>query len=384
MEAGHAVTQFCVEPRQELRSWQQPLPVTGLVSRLVRHANWRARQWGMVEPLPWEYWFGLRRHLSQFDLIHFHDLFMAISPQSLKAVADHKPVVLTVHDTSVFTGGCINPQGCQRFKNECGGCPQRSELGRLDFTSSNLRRVRRLAKHANINYVYPSEWIQRESSHSLSSVGRVDHIPNGFDPRSYQFSPRENARNTLGLAQNRKIVVVSAAALESKLKGIRFALEAIAANQDLEPLLVLIGQPILGIEKKLQGVSFLLTGFVKDRARLGLFLAAADLLLYPSLGDNLPITIQEAMAAGTPVLAFDVGGVPELVRPGVSGWLVPTGDQAAMNAKLREVLLSGEMPAYGARARALMAEEFSVARCVQRHEQLYQSILAARSRQNTN
>ena len=374
-EAGHEITQFCVEPRRELRPYQQPLPVAGLASRLVRHANWRARQLGLVEPLPWEYWFGLRKQLAQFDLIHFHDLYQAISPRTLGAVARHKPVVLTMHDTSIFTGGCINPMGCRRFEQECGNCPQKSALGRFDFTRANLRRVRQLAGCANLNFVSPSQWIRTEAARSLKRAGQAEHIPNGFDPRQYRFQPRPKARELLGLPPGRKIVAIVSAALENKLKGVRFALEAVAANRDLNPLAILIGQPSSAVGTILNDASFLMTGFVEDRAKLGLYFAADDFLMYPSLGDNLPTTIQEALAAGTPVLAFDVGGVPELVRPGRTGWLVPAGDQAALNRRLREILEGNETAVMGEQARKMIADEFSVDRCVERHVSLYRHIL---------
>ena len=245
-------------------------------------------------------------------------------------------MVLTVHDTSVFTGGCLNPLGCKRFHQECGMCPQKSEFGRLDFSRSNIRLVRRVAGAARINLVFPSRWIQGEAGHSLKWTGEAEHIPNGFDPRDYKLCTRRKAREVLGLAQDQKIVVLSSSALENKLKGIRFALNAIATIQDLNTMTILVGHASSGVEKLLRNITYRMTGFLDDRVRIGLFFAAADLLLYPSLGDNLPITIQESMAAGTPVLAFDVGGVPELVRPGRTGWLVPAGDQEAFNRKLRK------------------------------------------------
>jgi glycosyltransferase involved in cell wall biosynthesis len=375
MEAGHEVTQFCAEPRWTLQPYQRPMPVSGLASRLVRHANWRARRWGMVEPLPWEYWFGLRDQLAPFDLFHFHDLYMSVSPRSLFEVGRHKPVILTVHDTSAFTGGCINPQGCRRFEQECGQCPQRSELGWFDFTRSNLRQVRRLASEPALNLVFPSKWIQAEAARSLKWKGRVKHVANGFDPRGYRFQNRRAARALLGLAPDRKIVVIASAALENKLKGVRFALEAVAANRDLNPLTILMGQASAVVEKYFRGASFWMTGFVEDRTRLALILAAADLLLYPSLGDNLPTTIQEAMAAGTPVLAFEVGGVPELVRPDKTGWLVPAGDQEALNGRLREILSMNTLAEVGERARATIHEEFSVAQCVRGYLDLYREVL---------
>lgn len=170
-------------------------------------------------------------------------------------------------------------------------------------------------------------------------------------------------------------MAVSAAALTDHRKGVVFALKALTANQELNPFVVVIGQASPTLAQQLSGMDLFMAGFVTDRAQLGLLYAAADLLLFPSLGDNLPITIQESMAAATPVLAFAVGGVPELVRPGQTGWLVPSGNQEALNDRLRMVLQSEDTAACGERARAMIHEEFSVAQCVNQHLALYRNIL---------
>jgi glycosyltransferase involved in cell wall biosynthesis len=81
------------------------------------------------------------------------------------------------------------------------------------------------------------------------------------------------------------------------------------------------------------------------------------------------------MAAGTPVLAFETGGIPELVCAGATGWLVAAGDQDALNRKLREILQSEETAAMGERARTMIQEEYSVATCVDRHVDLYRHVL---------
>ena len=375
MEAGHEVRHFCMQPRRALRAGQMEIPCAGLASRLARHANWQARRYGMVEPLPWEYWFGLGRWLDEFELVHFHDLYMAISPRSLAASARRKPVIVTAHDCSMFTGGCLYPMGCRRFTRNCGECPSRAEIGRFDFTRSNLNQMRRLSVSANVHYVFPSEWIRSEAASSLVFKGQAVHIANGFDPRAYKFQDRNQARVQLGLPRDRKIVVVSSSALADHRKGMLFAIQALVANRDLNPFVLLIGKSSPDLERSLEGLDFLAAGFVEDRTRMGLLYAAADVLLFSSLADNLPITIQEALAAATPVLAFAVGGVPELVRHGETGWLVPAGDQPALNRQLREVLLSKETAGFGRRGRALIAEEFSVGRCVDRHLALYRSLL---------
>ncbi|MDB6022891.1 MAG: glycosyl transferase, group 1 family [Pedosphaera sp.] len=375
LEAGHEVVHYCVEPKRNLRSFQRTISCKSLASRAVRHFNWRARRLGLVEPFPWEYWFGLKQRLDGFDLVHFHDLHMSISPRTLGSVAAHKPVVITVHDTTAFTGGCLYPMGCRRFEENCGQCPQAADIGWVDFTRHNLKQMRRLANEG-VNYVFPSKWIQSEARRSLKLAAPASHqIPNGFDARAYRFKSRQEARRLLGIRPGQKVVAFSAASLENKFKGTQFALAALGSVQELAPLAIVIGHASDGIKTKLAGMDFRLTGFIDDREQLGLCYAAADVVIYPSLADNLPITIQEAMAAATPVLAFSVGGVPELVRHNQTGWLVPVSDQDALNRALRRALESEDTETVGLQARRFVADEFAPEQCVNRHVEMYQAAL---------
>jgi glycosyltransferase involved in cell wall biosynthesis len=374
-ESDHEVVQFCVTPRSELREGQRALGCTSLLGRAVRHVNWRVRRLGLLEPFPWEYWFGLKQVTKAFDVFHFHDLYKVISPRTLWAVSRHRPVVFTAHDCSPFTGGCLYPRRCERFRANCGRCPKRKEIGWFDFTSWNLKKVRGLARNNSLHYVFPSRWIYEEASRSLRFGGMALHIRNGFDVRPYEYRQRCEARKVLGLDPKRKIVAVSSATLSDERKGLSFALRAVEANREQNPFLVLIGSMPTGAERALRGLDTLGSGFVESRSRLGLFYAAADVLLFPSLADNLPITIQEAMGAGTPVLAFDVGGIPELVKHGETGWLVPLGDQEALNRALRVALESSETEALGERARKFVVHEYDVQRCVERHLQVYRQVM---------
>jgi glycosyltransferase involved in cell wall biosynthesis len=85
------------------------------------------------------------------------------------------------------------------------------------------------------------------------------------------------------------------------------------------------------------------------------------------------------MLLGAPVVAAHVGGVPDMVIDGISGWLVPTGDQAGLNRILGEALRDpAECARRGERAREEIATRFSVEGCVQAHENLYAAALRSR------
>jgi glycosyltransferase involved in cell wall biosynthesis len=379
-DAGHEVTHFCAFSRGPLRSFQRPVYPGGLGGKVCRQIHLRTRQLGLAEAVPVEYWLNLRDALRGFDVLHFHDLHAAIAPQTLRLFSADKRVFFTAHDCSAYTGGCLYPMGCERWRHGCGGCPQVRDseaevsMGMFDFTATNFRRYAKLRRGAEIQHICPSRWMMDFALQHRDFRSPVHHIPNGFDPSPYRYASREEARDRLGLPSEARVITVAAANLGNKRKGIHYALEAITANQGFKPIVIMVGNIDGQVSRFLgrSGIRHWYTGFLEDRVRFGLILAAADLSLNTSLDDNLPISIQETMAAGTPVVGFASGGIPELVTAGETGWLVPRGDQDSLNHALSEALRNPqECAARGERARQVIATRFSVEGCVGAHEQLY-------------
>ncbi len=109
---------------------------------------------------------------------------------------------------------------------------------------------------------------------------------------------------------------------------------------------------------------------------LSLVYSAADVYVIPSLQDNLPSTVLEAMACGTPVVGFDVGGVPEMVRPGLTGALAAVGDVRALATTIESLLVEPEgRRKMAAICRRVALEEYRMELYVRRYEELYQSLV---------
>lgn len=373
INAGHAVTHFCGQVLGQPETFQKPLFPAGGRSRAVKALQRRAHRTGLPLAFPVESWFGLQETLSGYDAVHVHDHANTLSLTSVAKISRRTPTFFTAHDFLHLTGGCIYPLGCEAYKTQCGPCPQRQSIGRLDFTRHNQSVARKAAQYSEIRYIYPSDWLRREAEQHLRWKIPGQTIPNGFDPRPYQFRPRAEARAALGLAADRRVICVSAHYLADPRKGLKYAIEAIRSVADLKPVVLLVGNPSDNLEQRLPGIEFWFTGLVESRARMGLLFAAADLFLFCSLQDNLPITIQESLAAATPVVGFATGGVPEMVRHEHSGWLVPTGDQEQLNAALRRALTQENLPAAGEAGRRWVAEAYAPERFIAAHAQLYEA-----------
>jgi glycosyltransferase involved in cell wall biosynthesis len=245
---------------------------------------------------------------------------------------------------------------------------------RIDITPQRLGINRSTAKQKKIQFVFPSNWLRDLASQSLNFGREPAVIPNGFAPEIYKFRGKWDARRELGLQEEQKIVIVAAHFLGEPRKGVSFALSALRAIADLDPLVIFVGIPLSDLDGRIAGLRFWQTGFVRDKEKLGLLFSAADVFLFSSLEENLPIMIQEAMAAGTPVVGFGAGGVPEMVEDERNGWLCVPGDQMGLARKLRHALLCKNLTVFSLAAQQAVREKFGVGSFVERHVEIYKGM----------
>jgi len=380
-ERGDDVRVFTYSAQGGLPDCERVEPL-GIVDRLTRHLDWRLSRLGFVGFTGWDFRYIRRKTRDFADIIHVHDSYEAISPITIGLFTKLAPVLHTMHDTSSLTGGCINPMGCERYRKGCGRCPQRNSLGKFDLTSLNLRIRRKVYSNPRIRCSFPSRWIMGEACASLSLGSRAHHVANGFDPRGYAFKPRLEARRILGIPEKAMVVCAGAHTVASPHKGFMYVVNALRANEAAEITLILLGNVAPEAEELLSGVPVVAPGFVGDKERLALYYSAADLMLFPSMGDNLPTMIQESMYAQTPVLAFATGGIPEMITDGRDGWLVPRGDGIAFAAALRRLLSNSELlKECGLKAKVKIAQAFSMQDCYSRYEELYRHACSAQNQQ---
>jgi glycosyltransferase involved in cell wall biosynthesis len=342
---------------------------------LARYLNRASTGAGFPNIIPSELlYLWLSRRYRDYDLFHFHDLATAISPFTPWYIGTNTPTVWTFHDCSGFTGGCIYPGDCTRYKSGCGECPQIGRWpleGSRDGTRTLLRIKRRALATPRLRIVTPSRWMAELAMESGSLQHQPRVIPNGVDTGLFVPRPKAEARAQLGLPRERPIVLFTAGPLHEERKGLRYALDAVTAIADINPLVLLIGQDEPGSEEQFAGLDVVRTGYLRDESKKALYFAAADMFLFTSLEDNLPLSILETMAAGTPVVGFRTGGVPEMVAQGTEGYLVPQRDGEGLAKGLREALTSQRAAAWGRAARQRIEKDFSQRLFFERHLQLY-------------
>ena len=358
-------------------------PLYGSIERTIRRAHIGAKMFlSMPEVIPFELPIFLRNdRWKRFDLFHFHDLSSAISPLTLHMLSRRRPVVWTIHDCSPFTGGCLYPMECGRFRTSCGSCPQIGQWpidAALDLTRLWRAVKRHVHKSGRITLVTPSQWMADFAMSSGMLKERPIVIPNGVDIKRYRPGNKAALRQEFGLAEERTVVLLSAGHVKDPRKGIRFALDALRTVVDLKPVILLVGAVDETARTMLAGFDIIETGYVGDPTKLARAYAASDLLLFCSLAENMPLTILEAMACGVPLVGFAAGGVPELIVQNETGLTVPPENEGELNQALRWALSAGKLADWGRAARARAESCYSHDKLLSAHEALYEQIILAR------
>lgn len=319
----------------------------------------------------------IARHWQSYDLIHFHDTSVTCSPASMRWFAHRVPVVWTMHDLSPLTGGCIYPMECTKYQGCCHRCPQVGKwpLSRFDSTAWTQAFKRKTAASGLVQPIVPSRWLENEVSqwgHYPFSPVRIPYSVN-----LERFKPRDKlelARELLSDSTQKFRILVSSYTLAEERKGFRFAIEAIRKlKRDVQ--LLILGNFDKTLAKSLDGIDHRAIGFVDDRELLAKHFALADVYLFPSLADNLPCSVMEASASGTPTVGFNVGGMPDLVQHDKSGWLADPRDTESLALGLTKIIDSTSMrAAWSIAARNHAVQNYAPLNALNAHLELYERV----------
>jgi glycosyltransferase involved in cell wall biosynthesis len=324
--------------------------------------------------------------VTSSDVVHLHWTGAFQTPADVRALFDAKPVVWTLHDLEPLTGGCHFPAGCEGYVADCAHCPQ---LARDPFqiTATTLRDKKTLWSGVRPTFVAPSRYVAeraRSSAVAQHAGASIVHIPHGIDVEAFQPRSKAAARRELGVPVDGFYVLCGSNYNSETRKGLRFLdriLAAAKARSQLAPSelkLLTVGEPKLELHE-IDGASVVQLGRVSLDLMPSVY-AAADVFLHPSVEDNFPGMLLESLSCGTPAIAFDVGGVADIVQHDASGLLAPAGDELAMAAALSSLIDDRQrLQRMSERARAHAEEHFSDASSARLHAELYERILANRA-----
>lgn len=311
---------------------------------------------------------------KQADVIHLHWVNQGfLSLENLRRItASGKPVVWTMHDMWPFTGICHYSGTCDRYKTHCHHCPVLYGGGGDDDLSARVfARKQKWMHESDITFVACSNWLAglaHESS--LLKNKRVVSIPNAINVNLYHPSDKGEARRRCGLPEDKLLILFTAFRTTNPIKGLRYLQEACvllaAKHPELKDRLGVVAVGKAGDE--LAGTfpfSYYPMNYITDEHKLVNLYNAADLFVIPSLQDNLPNTVVEAMACGIPCVGFNVGGLPQMIDHLHNGYIANYCDAADLANGIHWALTDGnyaELSEMATRKAVTAYSERSIAR----------------------
>jgi len=265
-------------------------------------------------------------------LVDYHSFF--------KSVPQNTPIIWRLSDQNPFTGGCHYDMGCSNYLTECGSCPQLGSLDKNDLSSRIWRRKKSIFANIPPNKLFiaaQSHWMADIVKKSpLFKKFHVQVIPNGIDTKIFKPNVPTSIRQALNIPSSGKVILFVSDWITHKRKGYNLLVDS------LKPLLnrdniffISVGR---GNKYELHSNRYIHLGRIHDDLLLSLIYSAADVFVIPSLQDNLPNTVLEAMACGTPVVGFKTGGIPDMVIPGKTGYLVKIEDTKSLARAIDEII----------------------------------------------
>jgi glycosyltransferase involved in cell wall biosynthesis len=324
----------------------------------------------------------LREHavVQKADVLHFHwtnQGFLSLENMAELAFLD-KPIIWTLHDMWAFTGGCHYSQNCLNYQTGCGNCPYLKRPSERDLSFRIMENKLSLF-NKNIKYVTPSRWLERIARTSLLLADAdICTIPNPIDtdfwtPLSTEIRLAE--RQKLGIHPDENVLLFVAMNIKETRKGFDYlkkSLEILRLQQpDFQVVILVLGKadPVVLATLPFPTRSL---GLVREASELRKFYGLADLFIIPSLEDNLPNTVMESLACGTPVAGFDTGGIPEMVDHKINGFIAPQRDSIILAEGIFEVLSNkNRLIKMRESARKKVLENYSYEIVARQYEQLY-------------
>jgi glycosyltransferase involved in cell wall biosynthesis len=280
------------------------------------------------------------------NLVHCHNLHGGFFDlRLLLELSQRVPVVITLHDAWLLSGHCVHSLGCERWKTGCGSCPDVTIYPALrrDATAHNWRRKRALYAACRLHIAAPSRWLMEKVKGSILAPAVADArvVPNGVDLTVFSPGDQATARRRVGLPEKGRIVLFAANGVRHNVfkdfDTLRAALAQVSDARAGEEL-CFVGLGTDAVSERVTGADIRFAPFEANEARMAEYYRAADVFVHAAKADTFPTTVLEAAACGTPVVASAVGGVPEQIQEGVTGFLVPAADARTMAGRISHLL----------------------------------------------
>jgi glycosyltransferase involved in cell wall biosynthesis len=325
---------------------------------------------------------------QQADVLNFHNLHRDFfSYLSLPRLTSNKPAVWTLHDMWSFTGHCAYSFDCNRWEIGCGNCPYLDIYPsvRRDATRWEWKLKRRAYSRSNITVIVTSKWLEAKVRKSiLAEYFSIVKIPHGIDTDTFFPMDKKLCRTVLNIPVDKIVLMFSAMSVSDHRKGGDLLIEIMnRMPKSLKSNIVLL---IMGeggkAYSKMFDMEVLPIGYVSGEQLKVICYCAADLFLFPTRADIWSLVVQESMTCGTPCISFDIGGVPDLIRSGITGLLAPRENINIFRDSIVELVEDHKKRnAMGLKCREIVLKEYDIGIQVQKYLSIYEKLVGQNNQQ---
>ncbi|WP_294591019.1 glycosyltransferase [uncultured Bacteroides sp.] len=321
-----------------------------------------------------------KKIVKEADIIYIHWInndFLSIKGLNY-ILSLNKPVVFFMHDMWLITGGCHYSFECQNYQNLCRRCPniQRTAFKNMVSMVFNKKHTL-LVENKNMFIVTPSVWLSNcVNKSSLFQTHKTEIIPNLLDTHVFKPMNQLEVRKKMNLPLDKKLLLFGAdGGYSNPYKGWKYLLDALAKLklEDLE--IVVFGSKLDSVSIQQIPYQVHSMGCLRDENTLALLYNAVDVFVTPSLADNFPNTILESLSCGTPVVGFNVGGIPDLIKHQKTGYLAKYRDSQDLAQGMEWCLMHSQDETFLAEIRSFVVKNFSAQVVLEKHLRLFNEIL---------
>lgn len=320
---------------------------------------------------------------QQAEIIHLHWINQGmLSLKDLrKILLSGKPVVWTMHDMWPCTGICHHARECDKYHQECQHCPYIYKGGsKKDISYQVFKTKQELYQLAPITFITCSQWLKERASQSaLLTNHSVINIPNPINTGLFKPRNKQAARLKRNLPIDKKLILFGSAKITDKRKGIDYFIESCKILAEKYPEVVKEwGVVVYGKEseqlKPLVPFEVYPLNYISSEKELVDIYNAVDLFVTPSLEENLPNTIMEAMACGIPCVGFNVGGIPEMIDHLHNGYVADYKSAEDFANGIHWALSEGEYPSLSEAACRKVLTSYSESAIAKKYIEVYNKL----------
>jgi glycosyltransferase involved in cell wall biosynthesis len=322
---------------------------------------------------------NLNKYQNDFDILNLH--WVANGFQGIISINKIKtPLVLSLHDSWAFTGGCHIPFTCEKFTQNCGDCECLNSKNNYDLSYHILNSKKKYWKKKKLVLIAASNWIAENARRSsVFKDHRIEVINPGLDLKIYKPQDKIISRNLFGLSESDNVILFGAISATSDFnKGFHLLIPALEKLEYILPNLKLLvfGSNNSGDLKINNNLPIKYVGRLHDDISLTLLYSAADVMVVPSIQEAFGQTASESFACGTPVVAFGTSGLLDIIDHKINGYLARPYDSTDLAEGIKWVIEDKDrLKNLSQEARNKAVKNFSLDIFVNKYLEVYRSIL---------